>query len=114
MSYKNNISMPRGTSLSVSIKIYNFDGTSYELSDTDVVRFGVKLDKNESNYRIVKVATYDTENDCYVFEINPEDTAELPFDRYKYDVGLQTVDGRYYMIITAADFNVTTAITAKE
>ena len=114
MSCKNNIVIPRGTSLSVSVRVYNPDGTLHEHSEADTARFGVKLDRSESDYRIVKTGTYDNENECYVFDITPEDTAELPFDRYKYDVGLQTADGNYYMVITAADFDVTTAITEKE
>ena len=77
------------------------------------MRFGVKRDEKSDSFVISKTAQYDSENDCYSVELSPEDTAGLDFGRYWYDVGLQTDDGDYYMIIPASRFNITSAITRK-
>ena len=109
----NEINIPRGTSLPIGIRITNSDGTAYEPQNNDVVRFGVKRDEKSDSFVISKTAQYDNENDCYVVELSPEDTITLDFGRYWYDVGLQTDDGDYYMIIPASRFNITSAITRK-
>lgn len=111
MSRKNTIDIPRGTSQKIAVKISNPDGTPYQHSDTDIVRLGVKQDRYESECLIEKTGTYDTENDRYVFSFVPADTAELPFDRYQYDIGVQTKDEDYLMVIRSSTFNVTTAIS---
>lgn len=77
------------------------------------MRFGVKRDEKSDSFVISKTAEYDSENNCYIIELSPEDTASLDFGRYRYDVGLQTNDGDYYMIIPASHFNITSAITRK-
>lgn len=110
---KNELHIPRGTTQTLSVKIYWDDGSVYEPQDGDVVRFGVKLARNLSGYAISKTAVYDGDNEEYVISLAPEDTASLGFDRYTYDIGLQTSDGDYYMIIEAAWFYVDTAITGK-
>ncbi len=110
----NEIRMPRGTSASFAVKIYDSDGKPYEHNNSDVVRMGVKPDENAADYSVQKTGVYNIDNDCYIFNFTPEDTAGLPFDRYWYDIGLQTEDGNYYMIVEASYFYIDIAITAKE
>ena len=94
---KNELHIPRGTTQSLSVKIYWDDGTLYEPQEGDVVRFGVKLDRNLESYAISKTAEYDVENQEYVISLAPEDTANLGFDRYTYDIGIQTADGVFWL-----------------
>lgn len=43
--------------------------------------------------------------------IKPEDTKELAFGRYVYDVQLTTADGDVYTVVTPATFEVTKEVT---
>ena len=105
----NTIDIPRGTSLKFSAPAP--DG--YERNENDIVRFGVKRTENSNDFEIEKEITeYDAETNSYIVRLAPEDT-DVDTGRYWYDVGLQTNDGGYYMLIKADHFNVTPAITKK-
>ena len=105
----NSINIPRGTSLGLGITVLNADGTEHDCT-SETIRFGVKADPNDSDFLISKTADYDSENECYVVSISPSDTATLPYERYWYDIGLQSGTD-YYMLVEASAFNVTKAIT---
>lgn len=111
------INIPRGTSFSFGIVIQTDNGTEYELQNSDLIRFGVKKSTRSSTFLIYKTLTsadYDTENECYVLNIVPDDTIGLTEnERYFYDIGLQTAGGDYYMIIPASRFNVMPAVTER-
>ena len=105
----NSINIPRGTSLGLGITVLNADGTEHDCT-SETIRFGVKADPNDSDFLISKTADYDSENECYVVAISPSDTANLPYERDWYDIGLQSGTD-YYMLVEASAFNVTKAIT---
>ena len=108
------INIPRGTTMCLGIEIKNEDGTAYTPASGDILRFGVKLDPDDNSYVIGKTGDYDSTRGCYTVMIEPEDTASLLMDeRYWYDVGVQTADGDYYMVVEASPFNVHIAITKK-
>lgn len=110
---KLNMDVPRGTTQLIRISLSDPDGSERDYNEADTVRFGVKSDANDDEFVISKTAAYDTTKKCYVVDITPEDTAGLLFDRYWYDIGLQTSDGEYFMLIEASEFNLTRAITKK-
>lgn len=109
--YENEIYIPKGTTCKIYVSIEE-NGEPYEPESGDVVRFGVKLEPEGTNFDISKTADYDSETGQYVISLAPADTAGLQMDeRYWYDIGLQTADGDYYMIVRASYFYVTKAIT---
>lgn len=109
-----NIEIVRGTTLALVIKIMDSDGGIYEMQSGDIVRFGVKRDRELKDYALKKEAAYNDADHTFIVQLTPEDTADLEFSRYWYDVGLQNKSGDYYMIIEASAFDIVTAITAKE
>ena len=110
-----NISIIRGTTNAFSLTIEDENGEPYTLKDNEKIIFGVKSNAENSDYDICKIVTASEEVDgAYIINLMPEDTAGLQFGRYFYDVGLQTADGNFYMIISCSEFNICKAITAKE
>lgn len=111
---RNEMNVPRGTSYNFSVALKYDDGTEYEPDGTEVVRFGIKLTPENDSYDVCIEADYDAESNSYVVALAPEDTANLLMgERYWYDIGLQTENGDYYMVIRAAPFNVLKAVTRK-
>lgn len=109
------ISIIRGTTNEFSLSIKDESGEQYTIESSEKIIFGVKENAENSDYNIVKVLTStDVVDDTYTIKLTPEDTAELPFGRYYFDVGLQTADGDYYMIIPCDEFCICKAITVKE
>lgn len=109
----NEIYLPRGTSLTLAVQIFEND-SQRAYSDGDSVRLSVKQDVESTSYSIQKNAVYDAENQCYLFTFTPEDTQDLIFDRYWYDIGYQTSDGDFYIVIPMSEFNIIPAVTQKE
>lgn len=109
---KNELNVPRGTSLSLGIQIQQNDGSPYSVQSGDAVYFAVKKDVN-GDACINKTAAYNAESNCFVVKLEPEDTSSLPFGRYWYDIGLQTEEGDFYTVIPATYFNILYAVTGK-
>lgn len=106
--------MVRGTTQNIVVTIQNEDGTTYKLQSGDKLIFGVKLNPENSEYDIKKIVqNADSEGNC-VISLIPEDTVGLAFGKYFFDVGLQTADGEFYMIVECDDFIIAKAVTAKE
>ena len=115
MASLNEIRLPRGTSRAFRVRPKNRDGSVREYDSGDIVRFGVKKIADTDIFEIKKTAEYSSELGLYVIKLVPEDTANLGNDKkYWYDIGIQTSDGDYYMLIEAAPFYIGKAITGKE
>ena len=112
----NDIEIIRGTTYIRSLVITDADtDEEYILADDEKLIFGVKMNAESTEYNIQKTLTSADRTDSgYLIELSPEDTQDLPFGHYHYDVGLQCADGNYYMIIECSKFNIHRAITAKE
>ncbi len=105
----------RGTTMSFLLTIQNDDGTVYKLNDEEKLIFGVKLDPEKGDYLIKKIITTENEQDNgYIISLKPEDTQNMSFKDYRYDIGLQTPEGDYYMLVSCSQFIVNKAVTAKE
>lgn len=80
---------------------------AFEITDEndDIVPFSMidKIDitcrkRNEKESRILfhkdkRQVAYDNQNLCYIFSINPEDTRELSYGEYNFDIQVTFTDG---------------------
>lgn len=109
------IKIIRGTTNIFDLVIFDNSEQAYELKDGDKIVFGVKKNPESANYDIKKIITAKVSNVGNItIKLSPEDTQKLPFGRYYFDVGLQTSEGNYYMVIPFSTFIVGKAITQKE
>ena len=105
----------RGTTQNLLITITDEVGEIYKLQDGDVLRFGIKRNWQDTDYGVCKEITSDNlQDDGYIIALAPEDTLNLLAENYYFDVGLQTADGDYYMIIPCSQCVILPAITQKE
>ena len=79
----NVISFPRGDTFSFTVELLTNDGLPYELKENDRLVFTVKKTFMQSNILIQKVI-----NSSMEVTIEHEDTADLPYGKYVYDVQL--------------------------
>lgn len=108
------IAIIRGTTKTLNINISQVAGESYVLADGEILRFGVKKSPEHSAYVIKKnltSANYD--NGVYVLTLTPEDTEQLNYGCYYYDVGLQ-VGSEYFNVIECSEFDIRHSITTRE
>lgn len=82
-----NIKMTRGDSADITIELTTSGGEAYDFSN-DVVKFGVKRSAFESNLAIEKTVDSSTGK----FTLEPEDTANLEFGDYLYDIRVYHTD----------------------
>ena len=109
------INIIRGTTNDLNLSIEDENSEQYTLKDGEKIIFGVKENAENSDYDIVKTLTSaDMVDNAYTIKLMPTDTAELAFGRYYFDIGLQTANDDYYMIVPCDEFCVCKAITAKE
>lgn len=98
----NAISLTRGDSLILHVNVMQND-EPYVPQEGDVIRFALKKNVNDENVLILK------EIDLTAMQliIEPEDTKELPYGTYKYDIELTTVGGFVDTFIGPANFKIT-------
>lgn len=110
----NQVVMSQGSSLSLAVKITYNDGTDYPYTQTDTVRFGLLHSRRDEQPTLTRTAVYDDVSGAYMVSLAPEDTAQLPPDRYFYDIGLQTAAGDYFMLVPLSEFVILPAASRKE
>lgn len=109
----NALVIEQGTSLDICITIYNDDDTVYSLQSEDKIIFGV-YGTGSSECLIKKIVTSSSKSgDGYIIALGPEDTQNL-LGKYRYEIGLQTASGDYYIVIKQSKLTVTETLTAKE
>ena len=72
----------------------------------DILYFTVKKTAKDSDFLFQKSVTGSNS-----IHIRPEDTADLSFGKYKYDVQLTTATGDVYTVIEPSTFEVMEEIT---
>ena len=100
MSYKvsgTTITLTRGDTFMAQISITQSNGDPYVPSEGDSVRFAMK-----SNY-----TDEDIPIDTLKLVLNPEDTKDLAFGTYVYDVQLTKESGEVDTFITASKIKIT-------
>lgn len=101
------IRLTRGDTARLTIPIINSASNSeYIMQSGDVLFFTVKKSAKDTNYLLQKKST-----GINSIHIKPEDTDNLSFGKYKYDVQLTTAFGDVYTIIEPSVFEIMEEIT---
>lgn len=102
------IKLTRGDTAWLTVDIDNAStGEPYELDEDDELVLTVKAStKDDSPILIQK-----TINGSKVFHIEPDDTKDLKYAKYKYDIQLTTIAGDVYTIIEPSAFEVLAEVT---
>lgn len=101
------IQLTRGDTARFEVNITNdMDGSNYELQDGDVLRFTVKKSTDKKDALISKEIT-----DGNIIYIAPEDTQNLSYGSYYYDVELTTKGKDVYTIIPPSKFVLLKEVT---
>lgn len=95
------ITMTRGDTARIEVQMQYENDTPYMAYYGDVIRFTVKKNYDDSRPLIVKdiMARQDDSEDALTIvdsvelHIAPEDTRDLPYGQYKYDIQLLRVNG---------------------
>lgn len=100
----NAISLTRGDTLKVTVKITQGDGSEeYTPKDGDHIRFALKKKITDPEPLILKSIP----NDTMLLVIDPEDTKSLEFGKYKYDIELTKENGDVCTFIGPDIFSLT-------
>ena len=105
-----NIRMIRGDSESMKISLKNKEQEPISLVEGDTIYFTVKTSAKTDKKEIQKIVREFVDGVAYI-EIKPEDTNELAFKTYKYDIQLTTKDGIVKTLIPVSDFIIEEEIT---
>jgi hypothetical protein len=103
--------MTRGDNETITLELYDQDDVKIPLIEGDKVYFTVKTSTQTSNIIFQKIAQTFTEDDEAVFDIVPEDTKDLRYGDYVYDIQLTTVSGRVITIIRPSKFVIGSEVT---
>lgn len=97
------ITMTRGDSLIVDISITEMDGYPYAPVEGDSVRFAMKKNVKDTEVLLYKDIPIDTMR----LTLDPEDTKNLDYGTYVYDVQLTKVSGVVDTFITKSQLILT-------
>lgn len=109
MSFKvrnNTIFLTRGDTFKAKITITYPSGAVYTPKEGDSIRFALKEDVEDKECLILRDIPIDT----MLLVINPEDTKELEFGSYVYDLQLTKANGDVDTFITASKFKLTAEV----
>lgn len=110
MLYVNNagvIRLTRGDTARLTVSVVNdINGQPYEIASTDILYLTVRKKVKDPNYCFQKKLIGSN-----LFHIEPEDTEELDFGNYVYDVQLTRENGDIYTVIEPTRFEVMTEVT---
>lgn len=101
----NTIRMTRGDSAYLNVPII-VSGEEYTLKHGDRLTLSCKKSVNDKTYAFQKVV-----REGHIFHIEPKDTSNLEFGKYKYDIQLDTAEGDVYTIIDVSIFELLTEVT---
>ena len=108
----NTIQLTRGDTarLTVELEVELEDETTqpYSVQNDDVLTLSVKKRKEDFKPCIEKVVKGSAD-----FHIKPEDTAELEFGNYVYDVEILTAEGDVYTVIENKTFKIGVEVTKR-
>lgn len=86
------IEMTRGDSLLVTVTVMDGD-QEYTPMESDVIRFAMsKKYKSKPGYELYVTKVIPT--DTMILELLPEDTSDIPYGTYNYDIQITRMDGR--------------------
>ena len=104
------IQLTRGDTAYIEVSIDNTlaDGSTepYEVAANDTLTLSVKSSTDDTVYRFQKTIVGSN-----LFHIEPEDTRNCEFGKYKYDVQLTKASGDVYTVIEPTYFRVLPEVT---
>ena len=105
-----NLSMIRGDSETIQINLTDELNNPFLLSEGDTVYFTVKLNTKVEEKIFQKVITQ-FEDGMAIIRITPEDTKNLNYKTYVYDIQLTTKDGEVKTIILPSKITIGAEVT---
>ena len=101
------IELTRGDTARITVNITNDTNNSdYVLSNGDTLTLTIKKSTKDTDILVQK-----TINGSNLFHIEPKDTADLEFKKYKYDIQLSTESGDVFTVVGPYDFKITEEVT---
>lgn len=104
------ISMIRGDSESITISLKDNNGDSLYFEDGDTLFLTVKDSINTDIITLQKIVNTFQDNQA-IIEIKPEDTKNLKFKDYVYDIQLNKISGYVKTIIPPSKFTIEGEVT---
>lgn len=105
----NKIYLSRGEYAAFDVTLMNKKGETVELEEGAVLYFSVKKRETDENYAIAPKALNGT-----TLVIEEEDTQDLQFGSYLYDIMLIDSSGDSYYIINPTLFSIEPSITRRD
>ncbi len=102
----NTIKVIRGTSNQFSLSVVDVNNNPYQIQSGEKIIFGVKVRPTDNDYILTKVIL----ESPYIITLTPDDTINLSFFKYVYDIGLESGED-FYNIIPTSPFIVCENIT---
>ena len=102
----NTIYLTRGDTFKATITINYPDGSVYTPKEGDSIRFAMKADVEDTECLILRDIPIDT----MLLVINPQDTKELEFGSYVYDIQHTKANGDVDTFITASKLKLTAEV----
>lgn len=102
---KTSITLTRGDTFKAQISITDKDGNPYEPQEGDSIRFAMKKSFSDPDTEVLIVKNVPT--DTMILTLDPDDTKNLPFGSYVYDIQLTTAAGEIDTFITKASLTLT-------
>ena len=96
------INLTRGDTFYCKIKLYDQYDDTVTLSPEDLVRFALKENYDDAE----PILVIDIPVDTMTLRIAPEDTKELPFGTYVYDIQVTFANGDVNTVIPRKTFNL--------
>lgn len=105
----NDLRVPRGRTLSLTVGVTDSDGNNYTLKSDERLIFGVKPNTESTEYTIRKeLASADSVDGGYLLTLSAVEL-DIQAMNYKYDVALKTADG-LYSVIACSEFKVVESV----
>lgn len=98
------ITLTRGDSALITLTLTYKNGDFYEPAEGDKIRFAVKKNFNDL---VPPLLILDIPTDTLLLHISPEDSKQLAYGQYKYDIQLTTGSGEVDTFIDRANLVIT-------
>lgn len=106
----NVIYLTRGDSMTLTVSITDSDGNAYTPVSTDTIRFALKHNKytmgNKDFSDAAPLLTKSISYSTLELTLDPDDTADLDFGVYAYDIELTDGDGNVDTFIPPTEFHI--------
>lgn len=98
----NNITLTRGDTFIAKVNVWTKDDDPFELSVGDEIRFALKADYDDEEVLIYKSIPINT----MILRLDPEDTKDLEFGTYVYDIQVTFANGIVDTVIAKRQFTI--------